>query len=137
VGDGVTFVSVSKSRADSTVKSAITRLVDDELAKISDAALVAGICQLLVTPYAVDRDWVYGRPGDKYTCWTVLEHRPSNTGIAYCESGFGPSHPWGLVFLSGEHMHMGMDCQWYPTLEAAMRESHAWHQPNPPGYEVD
>jgi hypothetical protein len=118
------------------VKSAIARLVDEEVVRISDVALVAAICQLLVPPYAVDRDWDYGRLGEKYTCWTVLEHRPSNTGIAYCNSGFGPSHPWGLVFLSGEHMNMGMDSAWYANLEDAMRESQAWDQPNPPGYEV-
>jgi hypothetical protein len=54
----------------------------------------------------------YGPPGQKYTCWTVLEHRPSNTGIAYCEEGFGPSFPWGLIFLSGPHMNIGMDAGW-------------------------
>jgi hypothetical protein len=118
------------------VKSAIARLVDEELAGISDPALGAAIRRLLVTPYAVDRHWDYGHPSEKYTCWTVLEHPPSNTGIAYCELGFGPLHPWGLVFLSGEHINIGMDCAWYASLEDAMRESCAWDQPNPPGYAV-
>ena len=119
------------------MQAAVARLVEEELARISDPALVAAIRRLLVTPYAVDRDWDYGGPDVKYTCWTVLEHTPSNTAIAYCESGFGPAHPWGVVFLSGEHMNIGMDSAWYASLEDAMRESQAWDQPNPPGYEVD
>jgi hypothetical protein len=118
------------------VRSTIDRFVDDELARISDPVVVAAIRRLLVPPYAVEREWDYGRPGEKYPCWTILEHPPSNTGIAYCDKGFGPSHPWGLVFLSGTYMSIGMDCAWYATLEGAMRESMAWDRPNPPGYEV-
>jgi hypothetical protein len=119
-----------------TVKSFIEKLVDEELAMISDADLVAAIRRLLVAPYPVERDWDYGRPGEKYTCWTVLEHPVSNTGIAYCEIGFGPTYPWGLVWLSGEHMNIGMDSGWFAKLEGAMRESCAWDLSNPPGYEV-
>jgi hypothetical protein len=118
------------------VKSAITRLVAGELARILAPVLVAAIRQLLVTPYVVDRHWDYGYPGEKYPCWTVLEHPPSNTGIAYCELGFGPSFPWGLVFLFGEHMGIGMDFGWLASLEDAMRDSQAWDQPNSPGHEV-
>jgi hypothetical protein len=118
------------------VKAIIAARVKKELARIADPALVAAIRRLLVPPYPVDRDWDYGRPGEKYACWTVLEHAPSKTGIAYCDSGFGPSYPWGLVFLSGEQMSIGPDYCWYASLEDAMRESPAWDQPNPPGYEV-
>ena len=121
---------------DSTVNSRITDLVNNQLATISDPTLVAVIRRFLVTPYAVHRDWDYGTPGQKYECWTILEHPPSNTGVAYCESGFGPSYPWGLVFLSGIHTSIGMDSAWYANLEDAVRESSAWDQPNPPGYEV-
>jgi hypothetical protein len=118
------------------MESAIMTLVEKELSRISDPVLVAAIRRLLVKPYAVEREWNYGRPGQTYPCWTVLEHPPSNTGIAYCESGFGPSDPWGLVFISGADMSIGMDCAWYATLEDAMRQSRAWDGPDPPGYEV-
>jgi hypothetical protein len=67
---------------------------------------------------------------------TVLEHHTSNTGIAYCPTGFGPSDPWGLVLLSGDHMNMGMDCAWFTSLESAMRESMAWDCGPPEHYEV-
>jgi len=66
---------------------------------------------------------------------TVIEHRESNTGIAFCNQGFGPAYPWGLVFLSGEHMSIGMDSGWFISLEQAMRDSMAWDEPNPEGYE--
>jgi hypothetical protein len=114
----------------------VSFLVSDEIKKISDAALLARIRELLVSPYSVERDWDYGRIGERFTCWTVLEHQPSNSGIAYCAQGFGPRDPWGLVSLSGEHMSIGMDSGWFPTLEAAMRDSMAWEGPNSENYEV-
>ncbi len=116
--------------------NAIRVAVERELQQITDTALVQRIRQLLVVPYAVEREWDYGAPGERFVCWTVLEHRASNTGIAFCSEGFGPSDPWGLVSLSGPHMSIGMDCLWYAFLEDAMRGSPAWDQPNPNGYEV-
>jgi hypothetical protein len=49
-------------------------------------------------PNPVMRGWDYGTDDEAYPCWSLLEHKASNTGIAYCESGFGPGSPWGLVF---------------------------------------
>ena len=48
--------------------------------------------------------------------------------------GFGPSYPWGLVFLSGPHMNIGVDCGRFVSLEEAFRESIARDEPNPEGY---
>jgi hypothetical protein len=114
----------------------VSSIVSSELAHINDCALLNRIQELLVTPYPVERDWDYGRDGERFTCWTVLEHSRSNTGIAYCQKGFGPSYPWGLVSLTGERMGIGMDSAWFSTLEAAMRESMAWDGPNPENYEL-
>jgi hypothetical protein len=114
----------------------VSSIVGKELACISDRALLSRIQQLLVKPYAVERDWDYGGDGERFTCWTVLEHSPTNTAIAYCEQGFGPSYPWGLVSLSGESGGIGMDSAWFSTLESAMRVSMAWDGPNPENYEV-
>jgi hypothetical protein len=70
---------------------------------------------LLVRPIPVVRGCDYGAEGEAYPCWSVLEHKASNTGIAYCESSFGPRNPRGLFFLTGtEHLLIGMDCGWYP-----------------------
>jgi hypothetical protein len=115
---------------------AVDQLVERELVAVRDPALLALIGSLRVEPYAVERDWDYGALGQRYVCWTVLEHRPSNTGVAYCEHGFGPTNPWGLVFLSGPHMSIGMDCGWYARLSDAVRESMAWEGDNPPEHEV-
>jgi hypothetical protein len=114
----------------------VSSLLSAELARIADAALLARILELLVSPYPVERAWDYGHPGEHYTCWTVLEHPSSNTGIAFCRQGFGPSDPWGLVFLSGDCVGIGMDSGWFPTLESAMRESMAWDGTNPDNYEI-
>jgi hypothetical protein len=105
----------------------ISSRVEQELKQISDGKLVNRIRELLATPYPVERAWDYGSRGEHFVCWTVLEHHPSNTGIAYCLQGFGPSYPWGLVSLSGSHMNIGMDSPWFASLEDAMRASMAWH----------
>ena len=115
---------------------ALARRVDQELSVIRDPSLRTLIRGLLVEPYAVERDWDYGVSDRGLECWTVLEHRASSTGIAYCEEGFGPSYPWGLVFLDGPHMGMGMDSAWFASLEDAVRASPAWDGENPAGYEI-
>jgi hypothetical protein len=114
----------------------ISELVDAELSKIADSTLEQRIRELLVPPYPVEREWDYGPPDQHFTCWTVIEHRPSNTGVAFCAEGFGPSDPWGLIFLSGPRMDIGMDCSWYASLEDAVRNSIAWGVPNSADYEV-
>jgi hypothetical protein len=63
-------------------------LVEQQLSTVDDSTVVNQIRALLVQPYAVDRPWDYGEPGQTHVCWTVLEHRPSNTGVAYCADGF-------------------------------------------------
>ena len=91
-------------------------LVEAELERLRDARVVAQIRGLLVEPRPVLRAWDYGEPGQKFPCWAVLNDDDSRTGIAYCESGFGPRCPWGLVWLGSdkpEHMSIGMDCNWY------------------------
>jgi hypothetical protein len=90
-------------------RESTSRLVEGELAAVRDPALVALVRGLRVKPCPVERDWDYGAAGKKFVCWTVLAHPPSGTGVAYCEEGFGPAHPWGLVFLGGPHTGMGMD----------------------------
>jgi len=116
-------------------KEDISKLVREELARVSDGRLAQRISELLVEPYCVDRAWDYGAVGVTYPCWTVLEHVQSNTGIAYCSEGFGPADPWGLVHLTGPYMSIGMDSGWFVSLEGAMRDSMAWDGPNPEEYE--
>jgi predicted amidohydrolase len=113
----------------------ISGLVGTEIRRIVDGKLVARIRELLVAPYAIEREWDYGPPGQRFTCWTVLEYPFADMAIAYCAEGFGPSYPWGLVHIAGS-TNIGMDASWYASLEDAIRNSVAWNGPNPEGYEV-
>jgi hypothetical protein len=50
---------------------------------------------------------------------------------------FRPPPTLGVsIFMSGEHMGIGMDSASFLTLESAMRESMAWNDPKPENYEV-
>lgn len=100
-------------------------LVEAELSQLNDARVMAHIRGLLVEPRMVMRVFDYGSPGERFPCWSILDHDASNTGIAYCEQGFGPKTPWGLVFLTGQHMSMGSDAGWYPAFRDAYFESRA------------
>jgi hypothetical protein len=53
-----------------------------------------------------------------------IEDAPSGGEIAYCEYGFGPHSPWGLV-SSGKHQSMGMDSGWFKTFLDAFLGSRA------------
>lgn len=102
-------------------------LISRELEHLSDARVLGHIQSLLVEPELIFRDWDYGRPGEKYPCWTVLKHLASSSGIAYCESGFGPRSPWGLVSLGEDESHrsIGMDSSWHTRFLDAYFDSHA------------
>ncbi len=114
--------------------SDIEELVAKQVASISQPDLVQTVRRLLVPPRCEARPWNHGAPNQTCPCWIVAEHRPSNTAIAFCESGFGPSYPWGLLFVAGPHLSMGMDSQWFVSLEEAARDWRAWEGENPPGY---
>ncbi len=115
---------------------AVKKKLELELEAITDVTVLERLNLLLVKPRCEYREWDYGEEGLEYPCWIVADHGPSNTCIAYCEHGFGPSFPWGLLFIAGDHLSMGMDCGWYSNLEDAFRESMAWDGDNPVGYEV-
>ncbi len=119
-----------------TDKHMIEEKVHAELSQIVDADLLAAMQPLLVVPRCELRGWDYGALGQEFPCWIILDHPPTNTCIAYCQHGFGPLSPWGLLFIAGQYLSMGMDSGWYSRLEDAFRESMAWDGDNPPGYEV-
>ena len=104
----------------------LKRLIAKELEHVADERVRAHVRSLLVEPAPILRGWAYGEPGEQYACWGVLNHERSDTGIAYCEEGFGPERPWGLVWLSGgDRMSIGMDSGWYGTFMDAYFESFA------------
>ena len=99
--------------------------IEAEMATVSDARVTAHIRRMLVEPHAVLRDWEYGEPGRRYLCWMVLKDGRSGGEIAYCEFGFGPRSPWGLVSSGPEHRGMGEDSGWFATFLDAFFESMA------------
>jgi hypothetical protein len=98
----------------------VEQLVDAELVRISDPMVAALIEQWRVSPRCELRPWSYSET--EYPCWLVLENKDSNVGVAYCERGFGPKCPWGLLWLTGDHLYMGDDSQWFSTIEDAVRD---------------
>jgi hypothetical protein len=101
-------------------------MIDRELERLLDARVKGHIQSMRVDPEPALRNWDYGKPGEQYICWGVLNDSGSHTGIAYCENGFGPSSPWGLVSLASDdekHMSMGMDSGWFPTFLDAYFDS--------------
>src|SRR6267154_2221046 len=56
---------------------------------------------MLIEPYVLLRYWDYGEPGQQYPCWMVLRDDHSGGEVAYCEYGFGPRCPWGLITIFG------------------------------------
>ena len=110
----------------------IQQLVDAELATIDDPIRRAALAALLVTPKSFSLKWGYGMPGERYQCWLVGISPDGKTRLVYCEKGFGPSYPWGIVGIAQEWM--GMDCQWHVGLEHAAIGAGAL--PAPSNYEV-
>jgi hypothetical protein len=108
----------------SVTAASLTALIEGELSVVKDSRVTVHIRGLLVPPEPQMRVWDYGKPGEVHPCWIVLAEKSSNTGIAYCEYGFGPAIPWVLLFLQGsEHMSMGMDSGWFDRFLDAYFES--------------
>ena len=111
-----------------TDEASIENLLRAQLEEVRAASTKNQIERLLIPPRLELRNWDYGTGDEKFPCWFVLEHKESNTGIAYCEEGFGPRCPWGLMFLSGEYLSMGADYCWYSRLDSAFVESMAYNE---------
>jgi hypothetical protein len=103
----------------------LNALVDSELKRLADMRVTEHLRRLRVEPILIMRRWDYGRKDERYPCWTVLRHERSGTDIAFCEHGFGPKHPWGIVFADADNTSMGMDSAWYSTFLEAVFESAA------------
>jgi hypothetical protein len=106
-------------------RNGIKELIERELSTVSDNRVVSHIRGMLIEPYMILRAWDYGENGQQYPCWMVLKDLTSSGEIAYCEFGFGPKCPWGLV-SSGEALEnrsMGMDSGWFTSFLDAFFDS--------------
>jgi 2-hydroxychromene-2-carboxylate isomerase len=102
-----------------------SKILSEELAR-TDPAIVARLQPLLVDPPRFSMAaWDHHAPHEAakhLPCWIVLQQ--SSLAIAYSPCGFGPSQPWGLLWLkdgmpSGS---MGQDSAWFATLAGAFDE---------------
>ena len=114
----------------------VEKLFNAEINSISQSELIATIDEHKIPLRIESREWDYSNNFNEYQCCIVLEDKNTNTAVAYCNEGFGPSYPWGLLFLTGKHLSMGMDSAWFASLDDAVRESMLWHDENPENYEV-
>ena len=112
----------------------IKRLVSEEVSRITDMDRREALKAILVEPDLQLRDWLYGQELQKYPCWVIGRVPTEPTVLVYCEYGFGPSYPWGI--LHAEDRSLGMDAQWHLTLDDAFLNSGGWKGLLPPGYEV-
>jgi hypothetical protein len=114
--------------ADQIISAAqIKSWIAEALRSVPDVRIADHIRAHQVEPTPELRDWDFGARGQQYPCWIVLKHPPSNTAIGFCDRGFGPWHPWGLLWTGGEGnpMSMGQDFCWYRSFLLAYFESQA------------
>lgn len=105
----------------------IQDLVAKELGRIEDPRRVDFLRTLLVTPRREEREWDYGVPGTRYPYWIVAEACDCGLLLVYCEHGFGPEMPWGILFTKDpDAATLGMDAQWSWYLAEAFVRSGLW-----------
>lgn len=74
-------------------------------------------------PAPIRLAWDYGQPGETFGGWLVFSDPRRRTGIAYCDQGFGPKSPWGLIFTGETCPSMGMDSGWFQRFMDAWFDS--------------
>ncbi|QOV87369.1 hypothetical protein IPV69_13825 [Humisphaera borealis] len=114
------------------LEHSMAALINSELSRVCDPAQCGRLQGLLQPPSLLSLAWDYGRPDERFDCWQVGRSLCGRVLLVYCESGFGPSFPWG--FVSAAEGSMGMDSQWHSGLEDAAIG--AGLLPAPAGYEA-
>ena len=98
------------------------KVVQSQINMIKDPIVKEGLQSILVEPTNHLRHWDYSGTNETFECWTVAVDNNSDTSLIYCEKGFGPKCPWGLVATS--FSYFGMDSGWYSNLEECYLESY-------------
>ena len=97
----------------------VNQLVRQQLDSIEDDVVRDAIVALLVEPFVQYRRWFDDLEPE--TCWVVAVDPTNNICFMYSEEGFSPDVTWGMMFTSD--LYMGMDSNWYRTLEEAFYDS--------------
>ena len=109
------------------VTARLTEMIEAEIALVDDEPIRARIRALLLEPQEIECRWDYWvwdkeKFQETYPCWAVLADTwPSGKriGIVFCEHGFGPLSPWGLIRIDEEKPSMGQDSGWFRTFREA------------------
>jgi hypothetical protein len=97
-----------------TSASQVAAALEDDLRDLRDPRVRAGIQAFrLPTPAPIRLAWDYGKPGETFDGWLVVDDPGQGTGIVYCDQGFGPTNPWGLIATDQTCPSMGMDSGWF------------------------
>lgn len=103
-----------------TDRARLQRLLENEMAVIDNSDLQARVKALLIEPVFMRCAWDYGAPDETYPCWKVVgEPAVDTVGIIYCEQGFGPTCPWGLIWMNEAVPSMGKDSGWFRSFREA------------------
>ena len=101
----------------------IKEIVAKEILKIKDPIILNGLGQILIKPFKHLRTWDYSTTNEKFSCWSIALDSGTDTSLIYCDKGFGPKTPWGLV--STKNLYFGMDSAWFNNLEECYLDSFA------------
>lgn len=115
-------------------KTQLLKLIKDELGKIDNSDRRESLSNILIDPYLEDREWDYSETKQTFPCWIVASPNESIL-FAFCEKGFGPDCPWGLL-SSASQGSMGPDSCWYSYLDDLYIQSGCWSGELPDNYVV-
>lgn len=107
-----------------TSAAEIAAALDEDLTNLRDPRVRAGIQAFrLAAPAPIRLAWDYGKPGETFDGWLVFDDPEHRKGIAYCDQGFGPKNPWGIIITGETCPSMGMDCGWFRRFIDAYMDS--------------
>ena len=109
----------------------LSRIIDEELARFRIPGTRDAFTKLLCAPRLECRAWDWNN-GQNVHVWIVACLDAMNLVFAYSRDGY--SDPWGV--LSSTDNGLGMDAQWYLSLEDAFISSGAWTGPVPQDFEI-
>jgi len=111
----------------------LKNLVTSQLSQIKNEERRNCISAILVEPFTEPREWDYSE-NTKHLCW-VIAKPDEHSYFAYCEGGFGPSAPWGIISIDSSGS-IGPDSCWYQFLEDLYIDAGPWGGEPPPAFEV-
>lgn len=110
----------------------IKEIIENELKYFEYDDILHSIKNMLIDPYKIHKKWMYSH--ETHECWVVAECSHETEHIVYCETGFGPSFPWGRQLKDDNDM--GRDDVWFAYLYEAFVSSNLWNGTIPKDFEL-